>query len=173
MQKETHLNDETHYFNTLLKKIASGDKDSLEEFYGDYKKLIYVSALTVTKSSFLAEEVVDDILVKLWRYSPKKQIKNPKGWLYTLSVNLAKDKINKELQLHEIFPSEQDAFENLVGIDQFYFEIKDLSEVEQRILIFKFVEDMSFKEISKVLKKPVSSVSSIYYRALQKLKDKN
>ncbi len=113
MQKETHSNDETRYFNTLLKKIYSGDKGSLEVFYNVYGKLIYVTARTVTKSSFLADEVVDDMLVKIWQYLPKKKIKNPKGWLYILTINSAKDKIKKESQVHEIFPSVQDEFSNL------------------------------------------------------------
>ena len=157
------------HFNTLLKKIASGNKDALEEFYNVYGKLIYITALTVTKSSFLADEVVDDMLVKIWRYSPKKKIENPKGWLYILSINLAKDKIKKESQLSELCISGQDEFENVSGINDFYSEIKDLSETEQKIMILKFVEDVSFKEMSKILKMPLSSVSSIYYRALKKL----
>ena len=90
MQKEIQPKDEVRYFNKLLRKISSGDKDSLEEFYNVYGKLIYITALTVAKSSYLADEIVNDMLVKIWKFLPKKKIKNPKGWLYILTTKKLK-----------------------------------------------------------------------------------
>ena len=162
MQKEIQPKDEVRYFNKLLRKISSGDKDSLEEFYNVYGKLIYITALTVAKSSYLADEIVNDMLVKIWKFLPKKKIKNPKGWLYILTTNLAKDKIRQETKIYEVFTIRQDEIENFLDEDEFYSEIKGLNEIEQKVMIFKFIEDMSFKEISKELKMSLSSVSSIY-----------
>lgn len=53
----------------LLKEIYSfieGDKGSFREIYLCYKDRIYYYALKITKSKELAEEVVQDVFVKLW-----------------------------------------------------------------------------------------------------------
>ena len=80
---------------------------------------------------------------------------------------------DQETKIYEVFTIRQDEIENFLDEDEFYSEIKGLNEIEQKVMIFKFIEDMSFKEISKELKMSLSSVSSIYYRALEKIKKKN
>ena len=68
------------YFNRLIGKIAVKDEKALEALYDIYGKLIYVTAMTVTKSTFKADEIVDDVLVKIWKNADKlPKIKNPKA----------------------------------------------------------------------------------------------
>ena len=43
------------YFNRLIGKIAVKDEKALEALYDIYGKLIYVTAMTVTKSTFKAD----------------------------------------------------------------------------------------------------------------------
>ena len=37
-------------------------------------------------------------------------------------------------------------------------------------MILKFVDDLTFKKIAKAMGKPLSTITSVYYRALEKLK---
>lgn len=171
MAKDTVKN-----FNKLIKKISRKDEKSLEELYELYCKLIYTTALTVSKSSFKADEIVDDILVKIWRLANNlPNIENPEGWLYQITANCAKDKLKADKKYDEIY----DLFENDAQIEiniedeDFYKLISELNEVEQEIMIFKFIEDMTFEMIAKEMNKPLSSISSTYYRALDKLNKNN
>lgn len=54
--------------------------------------------------------------------------------------------------------------------DEFIRRIKFLSEDEQRILILKFTNGLTFKEIASELNSSTSTISSVYYRALEKIK---
>ena len=142
------------YFNKLIKRIAFKDEKALEEFYRIYGRLIYATAFTILKCSVSADELVDDILVKIWKTADRlPKIGNPEGWLYVLTANSAKDKIKAEKQYVALFDLKEDA-----------------NETEQEIMIMRFVEDLSFERIAKEMKKPLSTITSTYYRALEKLK---
>ena len=159
------------YFNRLIGKIAVKDEKALEALYDIYGKLIYVTAMTVTKSTFKADEIVDDVLVKIWKNADKlPKIKNPEGWLYSMTVNCAKDKIKCEKQYVELFDLQEDGSVGDYPEDDFYNKISTLDETEQEIMILKFVDDLTFKKIAKAMGKPLSTITSVYYHALEKLK---
>lgn len=163
-------------FNKLIKQIACKNENSLEELYHLYGKLIYTTALTGSKSSFKADEIVDDVLIKIWSYAHKlPKIKNPEGWLYLVTINCVKDKMKSEKKYSELFDlQESDAQTEIRAEDgEFFNKISTLNEAEQEIIILKIINDLTFETISKELNKPLSTVTSIYYRALEKLKNKN
>ena len=160
------------YFNKLIKRIAFKDEKALEEFYRIYGRLIYATAFTILKCSVSADELVDDILVKIWTTADRlPKIGNPEGWLYVLTANSAKDKIKAEKQYVALFDLKEDAIKTEIKTDgDFYILISNLNETEQEIMIMRFVEDLSFERIAKEMKKPLSTITSTYYRALEKLK---
>lgn len=160
-------------FNDLIQKIAQGDKNALEELYRVYGKMIYSIALSVSKSHFLADEIVDDVLAKIWLNAKVlKDIRKPVNWLYTVTKNSAIDRVKREKQLYEIydvFQNDRD-MESVEANDSFYFHISRLNEEEQQIIIMRFVLDLEFKQIAKEISRPFSTVTSIFYRAIEKLK---
>lgn len=170
--KGTRQNKEQFY--SIVEKIAQGEKDALENFYSVYGKLIYSVAVLVLKSQCLADETVDDVLVKIWQMaSVLYKIENPIGWLYIITSNCAKDKLKSEKLTVEIYdvPRDDKNIEEFLTKDSFFSKIMVLNEEEQRIMILRFIQDLSFKSIAKEIKKPLSTVSSIYYRAKEKLKN--
>ncbi len=172
MKKKT-LNLSSKQFNKLINEIAQGKKEALEKFYLIYGKLIYSVAISVTKSTYLADEIVDDVLVKIWSNSPKiKNINNPNGWVYLVTLNCARDKFKTVKPCDKIYdlPQEDGNIENFITKDTFFSRISTLNEDEQQIMILRFIRDLSFKSIAKEINKSISTVSSIYYRALEKLK---
>ena len=160
------------YFNKLIKRMARRDENALEEFYRIYGRLIYATAITVLKSSVSADEVVDDLLIKIWKTADKlTKISNPEGWLYVLTVNSAKDKLKSEKQYAPLYDLKEDAVTAEIQTDgDFYIQISNLNETEQEIMIMRFVEDLSFERIAREMEKPLSTLTSTYYRALEKLK---
>lgn len=171
--------NETKKFNSLIKGIASKQKDALETFYSFYGKFIYSSAFSITKSSFYADEVLNDVLIKIWNISASlSEIDNPRGWLYIVTTNCAKDKMKSVNQI-EFAPEREgdreineNEISKILDNDSFYFLISSLNELEQQIMILRFVEELSFKAISKEMQMPMGTVTVYYYRALEKIKKK-
>ena len=68
-------------------------------------------------------------------------------------VNIIENELDKNLDLNKI----KDA-------------IKQLNEDQQNVLIMRFVEDLSYEEISAVLDKSEGAIRLIQHRAIQSLK---
>ena len=61
--------------NTVLTGFISGDMACFEEVYLCYKDRTYYYALKLTRSELLAEEVVQDVFVKIWSNREKIDLK--------------------------------------------------------------------------------------------------
>lgn len=160
-------------FNKLIKKIAKGDKQALCELYSGYNKLLSSAAWSVCRSHCLADEIVDDVLAKIWLAAKTlKKIENPAAWLCTVTKRCAIDRIKKEKQSYEFREAAENDpnMERLETDDAFYFYISRLNEEEQQIFILRFAQGLPFKQISKEIDKPLSTVTSIFYRAIEKLR---
>lgn len=162
-------------FDRIIKKISSGYKGSMEEFYTCFGKLIYTTAYAVTSSRETADEVVDDVLIKIWQTADTLiGIKNVTGWLYIITINCARDKLRTEKTTQKTFdlPYVEDKFKEIIDNDAFNYYIADLNPYERQILILRFMKDMKMKTIAKVMDKPLSTVTCTYYRSLEKIKKK-
>ncbi len=163
-------------FNNLLKKISCGDEAAFREFYDYYGNFIFAHAWSITNSFSLADEITNDVLLKVWAASRKEtEVKNPVGWIFTITKNCSIDKIKQEKQYSEIYDVAcDDANLELVDSNEAFIKtISPLKENERQIIILKMIEDLSFKEIAKIMKIPATSVSAVFYRALNKIKTKN
>lgn len=156
----------------LISRIAEKRKDALEEFYREYGKTIFCVALSVCKSKTDADEIVDDVLIKVWNSATSlKGVENLKAWLYRVTLNIAINKVKsrkKETALDER-PVNEEGYKNVIDKATFYGMISDLSALEQQILCLKFIDDLIFEEIAEILGKPVATVAYKYYSALKKL----
>jgi RNA polymerase sigma-70 factor, ECF subfamily len=82
----------------LLRLIASGKSEALEALYDRYVRACYGKALGVVVDPYVAEEVVQDVFLKLWAapssYVPERG-KFP-VWLLTLAHNRAIDRLRHD-----------------------------------------------------------------------------
>lgn len=162
-------------FNKIIKEIRIDPQKGLRLFYEKYGDLIQTTALSVCRSPSKADEVVNAVLVKVWKKSVTvKDIQNPEGWIYIITVNTAKDALKEKqfLPLNDYITDRQDGIEEMIAKDSFYFYIKDLSETEKDIVTNKILGGATFVEIAEETGKSASAVTSIYYRALDKIKEK-
>ena len=162
-------------FFTLLQKINSDPHEGLREFHEKYGKLITCTASIFFKNTFAVNEVVNDVLIKIWKKSKSPcEIENPEGWIYVITANCAKSTLRKRrfLPLKESIEDKKDGIQDFIDLDSFYFMIKDLSANEQHIVTLRCVSNYTFEEIAGSLGKKTSTVSSIFYRSMDKIKEK-
>lgn len=162
-------------FLALLKRIRKDPQGGLKEFYEKYGKLITCTARLYSRNDFVANEIVNEVLIKIWRNSDTfDEITNPEGWLYVITINCAKSLLRKRryVPLNETMADEKDGIQELIDTDSFYFMIKDLSETEQQIIIHRCISRFTFEEIGDMLDKSTSTISSTFYRAMEKIKEK-
>lgn len=83
MTKETDSEKRREDFRRIIQKIAEGNaKEGLKEFYDLYGRLVYITAKSYGKTDEMADEVVNDVLFKIWFKADKiKGVDNLEGFI--------------------------------------------------------------------------------------------
>ncbi len=82
---------------TLMEQVARGDTHAFEELYDRYVRGCFGLAMKIVREPTLAEEVVQDVFVKLWTRPGAFSSERGKfsGWLLTLVHNRSIDKLRR------------------------------------------------------------------------------
>jgi RNA polymerase sigma-70 factor (family 1) len=74
--------------NELLRLVAQGDKTAFECLFSNYHNKIYSIAFELTESSVVAEEIVQDVFLKIWlKRDTLPGIDHFKAYLFTMARN--------------------------------------------------------------------------------------
>lgn len=169
---EKDKTQEADTFNALIAEIKAGGDTAFEKFYETYKQYIFSVVRTFHHWSVTSEEILNTALVKIWEFSKNpKPIENPYGWLHTVVSNASKDLLPKRITytLEEDSVAVDDTMEAFISQDTYEYMIRKLSLKEREILSKKLLAECTFNEIARELKRPIASVTAIYYRALKKV----
>lgn len=94
----THFSD-----NELFCLISAGDEPAFTEIFKRYDKRIFPFAMKIVKSEMLAEEITQEIFVKLWKNRSRlADIDHPQSYIFTICSNLAMDYIRKQLNQRKL-----------------------------------------------------------------------
>lgn len=83
----------------LLQKVAKGDEESFRIFFRQWQPFLATHIFRITESRELAEEVVQDVFLKIWMTRETlTSVNNIKAFLITISRNHAINELNKMLR---------------------------------------------------------------------------
>jgi RNA polymerase sigma-70 factor (family 1) len=72
----------------LLALLVASNRPAFKQLYVAYYRKIYAYALKFTKSTFLAEDITQDVFLKIWENRESlKDVKFFKGYLFTICKN--------------------------------------------------------------------------------------
>lgn len=77
-----------HNETELLQMISQGDEKAFATVFDYYRNKIYGVALKLTHSTTVAEEIVEDVFLKIWsRRATLDEIENFSAYLFTIARN--------------------------------------------------------------------------------------
>ncbi len=80
----------------VLERASAGNMDAFEEIYRATSSFVYNVALRVTRNSANAEEVTQDVFMKIYRNLKGFQFRSAfKTWVYRITVNTAINRYRK------------------------------------------------------------------------------
>lgn len=89
----------THDDITLLYAVAKDDQKAFAELFGKYKGRTYTIALVLTDDPIVAEELVQDVFLRVWKNRHKlKELDDFTSWLYTITRNRAITALQKNMR---------------------------------------------------------------------------
>jgi len=84
--------------HTLLLKIATGDQKAFNLVFDKYRLPVYAHVLSITKSPERAEEITQDIFVKIWdKRAELSSINSFSDWLFIITRNYSLSELRKAL----------------------------------------------------------------------------
>lgn len=162
----------------IIKEAINRNEEAFNVIFEEYKYTVFYIAKKYLKNTQDAEECTQDIFNKLWtlipEYSDAKG--NFEAWLITIARNHAIDryrKLTKEkerLTLNvEIVYNQKE--EDDTNTNSYFAILKEiLTDKEYEIIVFKFVHNLNFIQISKILNTSRETVRRRYNEIIAKAK---
>ena len=180
-RSETHLSDLNRDDADLATRIAGRDQDALAEVFQAYGGAVKSVAFRVIRDQALAEDVVQDTFVALWR-SPEKfdpTRGSLRTFLLTIAHRRAVDIVRSEeaRARREARPPDPDHFdlEDEVWTRRLSADVRsalvDLSTDERQAISLAYFEGLSYVQVAEHLGAPEGTVKSRIRSGMRKLAD--
>jgi RNA polymerase sigma-70 factor (ECF subfamily) len=144
----------------------------IEEIYKNHSKYVYNIALGILRNKSEAEDVTQDVFVKLYYALNSFRYKSDiKTFLYRITVNKSIDLIrSKKLHLKKMEKIMPDEIYISSKID--LYDMLENLELNYRVpLLLAEIGGFSYKEIAQILNINIGTVKSRINRAINKLKN--
>lgn len=166
----------------ILKELKNGNHTAFEEVFNHFSKQLFQFSLKYLKSEQAAEDVVQEVFVKIW--DNRKSIKTDtsfQSYLFTITLNSIRKYFNHLSRLNEM---RHDVLFDLSGMNaefddrtnyQFMLDkldefIRQMPEKRRKVFIKKKIEEKSLKEISEELNITTKTVEYHITEAMKFLK---
>ena len=176
--KKSTLSDEE-----LIEEIVrSQDSRLVEVLYERYADKVYSRCISFVKEASIAEDLTHDIFIKVYlnlgRFKQKSKFST---WLYSITYNFCVDYVRKKQKDNvvdmedkegEIAGRDIDTADDLdhIALDRLTELLEQLKSEDKLILLMKYRDDMSIKDIQVAFDISESAVKMRIKRAKEKLK---
>ncbi len=160
----------------LIESYFKGDENSLEILIKKYLGPIYGYALKRVVSPQDAEDLTQEVFLKVWRNLKKfDRKKNFYSWIFSIAKNTCIDFLRRKrtipyLESIKEQPVQERIFELIDARQLLGLVSKKLSLKYQEVLIDYYVKRLNFREIAEKKGESVNTVKSRYRRAISSLR---
>lgn len=182
----------TFDYEAVLQQSATGDRRALMQLYEQEATRLLTVVMRILRNRPLSEDVVHDAFIKIWQNADSyhKELGSARGWIYTLTRNLA---LNALKYSHRQVLAEPDFLLDLCDnkVLESACQADDLADLaddplsqaslqtcleylapERKLCVLHaYVDGYTQQEIAKLLDKPLGTVKSWIKRSLSALKE--
>jgi len=172
----------------LLRLIARQLEEALGELYDRYGRLAYSLALNATGDASLAEEIVQDVFLRVWNKAETYRPEQGKvvTWLTSITRYRAIDMLrrhavrpegNRAVWAEEAPPlvsdslAIEDEVENRQRRQKIQYALRQLPAEQRQALAYAFFYGYSHSQIASALNEPLGTVKTRIRLGMQKLRE--
>lgn len=171
-----------HNERELLSLVTKGNEQAFTDIVDHYWQRIYSVSLTFVKSTHVAEDIVQEVFLKVWeKRAILAGVENFSGWLYIIARNTIISFLRKKEpllighgNLFPDMPNTQEASDTSLQLKQLQEIINrglgHLPEQQQRIYRMSREQGLSHEEICEQLGLARSTVKNSLVKALNFLR---
>ena len=141
-----------------------------DNIYEEYFDRVYYKVLSVVKNDDDAEDICQETFISVYKNLSKfREESNIYTWIYRNAINKTYDFFKKrklEFEINDDVLSlpEDVNFDTKVILEE---KLKLISEKEKEIVVLKDIYGYKLKEIAEMKNMNLSTVKSVYYKALK------
>ncbi len=167
----------------LVERAKGGEPEAFGLLYDHYLPKIYRFILLKVGRREEAEDLTHQTFLRAWEHIEQYRSRGYpfSSWLYRIARNAVIDQYRKKLPDVSIDSLPPDLFvekQQLGEIVELKMEwetilkaMNSLGGIEQDVLIMRFVDDLTHKEVAKAIGKSEGAVKVIQHRAIKNLKN--
>lgn len=168
----------------LIYKAQQGDGEAYGALYDLHFTKIYRFIFLKVRQKHDAEDLSHQVFLSAWKNIGNFSFQGfPfSSWLYRIARNAvidfyrtSKDHVDIEVVSEDKLGFSEDlekGLETALAIEEVASVLQELTEDEQNVIIMKFVNELSNKEIAEALKKTEGAIRVIQHRALKQLRER-
>lgn len=170
----------TYNEKELLLEVSRGNLSAFSYLLDQYRNRLYSHALSYIKSCEEAEELVQDIFLKVWANRQRlPEVENFKNYLFILSRNQLVSAVRKRVK-PTVVPDENDCNENLLPDGQLewketYHQIQQainrLTPQQKAVFTLSRFENYTYEQIAAQLQISTATVKFHMVAALSTLRE--
>jgi RNA polymerase sigma-70 factor (ECF subfamily) len=157
--------------SSLVRRIGQGDEDAMAEFYREHGRVVLAQVLLVTGERVLAEEIVQDTMLAVWRGAGSfRGESSARSWVIAIARRQTQDRLRgRRLRVvDDAFLADQPGSgpgPEVTALDRAELAevrgaIRELSPPHREVLGLVFGSGLSLAEVAGVLEIPVRTVKS-------------
>ena len=165
-----------------IKEVLKGDQSAYEEIVEIYKDKVFQLCFRMLGNRHEAEDMAQEAFVRAYvnihTFNTNLKFST---WLYRIATNLCIDRIRKKKPDYYLdaevagtdgldIESPEDQVESLELHDIIQREITKLPEKYRTVIVLKYIEELSLKEIGKVLDMPIGTIKTRIHRGREALR---
>ncbi len=168
----------------LVQQVRNGKRQAYTELMRRYQQRVYWVARRIVGTHEDADDVAQEAFVKA--YLALGEFRGDSSfftWIYRIAVNLSLNAVRKQQVMNylrespiisSLLPAKENPHTELEvkelesKLDQ---AIRGLPEKQKAVFVMRYFEDMSYEEISEVLKTSVGGLKANYFHALKKVQE--
>ncbi|NEU32018.1 RNA polymerase sigma factor [bacterium LRH843] len=165
-----------------IQEVLSGDKQAFSHIINKYKNPLYATILRMTKHPQDAQDLVQESFIKVYEQLGKYDRKGSfSGWIYRVVINHCMDEFRKKRNKMKQVEMNEELTVNMNDPEIIFLKkeknrhvehlIATLPEDERMIILLRYVQELSYDEISELIDTPVSTVRNKLHRAKKKMRD--
>ena len=160
--------------------LSTRNSGYFQVLYRRYSGKVYSKCISLLKDEALAQDAAQEIFTKIYlnlaKFSERSKFST---WIYSITYNYCIDFLRKRKKEKNLFSSEMedppDVVEDVPDTELMEMEVsrlkivlENIPEGDKAILLMKYQEEMSIKEIAEVLYKTESAIKMKIKRAKHK-----
>lgn len=175
-----------------IKQVRKGDQSAFAEIVELYKDKVYQLCYRIVGNAHDAEDIAQEAFIRAYvninSYDLDRKFST---WLFRIATNLSIDRLRKKKpdyfldaeiegaegltmysQIASDEPLPEESVEKLEFQEWIHQEINELPVMYRSVIVLKYIEELSLKEIGEILDIPVGTVKTRIHRGREALRNR-